>query len=104
MAKKYFIYVACGSAAATSNLVRSRLLDILQKENINATVEVARISELANLVANRKPDLVIITAGSVTSQGLPSGVPVLSGLPLMTLFGVNDFTNKIKEALFKGGS
>ena len=104
MAKKYFIYVACGSAAATSNLVRSRLLDILQNEKINATVEVTRISELANLVASRKPDLVIITAGSVTNTGLPSGLPVLSGLPLMTLFGVNEFTNKLKEALLKGGS
>lgn len=101
MAKKYFIYVACGSAAATSNLVRSRLLDILEKEKIEAQVEVARISELANLVVNRKPDLVIITAGSVKNKDLPEGVPVLSGLPLMTMFGVDKFGKEIKEALFK---
>lgn len=104
MAKKYFIYVACGSAAASSNLVRSRLLDILQEININASVEVARISELTNLTASRKPDLIIITAGAVTNKGIPSGIPVLSGLPLMTMVGVNEFANKIKEALINGGS
>ena len=101
MAKKYFIYVACGSAAATSNLVRSRLLDILEKEKIEAQVEVARISELVNLVANRMPDLVIITAGSVKNKDLPTGIPVISGLPLMTMFGVDKFAKEIKDALLK---
>lgn len=101
MAKKYFIYVACGSAAATSNLVRSRLLDILEKEKIEAQVEVARISELVNLVANRMPDLVIITAGSVKNKDLPAGIPVVSGLPLMTMFSVEKFGKEIKEALLK---
>lgn len=101
MARKYFIYVACGSAAATSNLVRSRLLDILEKEKIEAQVEVARISELVNLVANRMPDLVIITAGSIKNKDLPAGIPVISGLPLMTMFGVDKFAKEMKEALLK---
>lgn len=104
MVKKYFIYVACGSAAASSNLVRSRLLDILQEAKIDASVEVARISELANLTTCRKPDLIIITAGAVTNKGIPIGIPVLSGLPLMTMVGVKEFSIKIKEALNIGGS
>lgn len=99
MEKKYLIYVACGSAAASANLVKARLAELLEKEKINAEFKVMRVSEVLNSIIARKPDLVIITAGGFSTEGFPKDLPVLSGLPLMTMVGVNDFVKKVKEAL-----
>lgn len=102
MSKRYVIYVACGSAAATSSLVRARLFDLLHDEKVETDMEVMRISEVASRVATKRPDLVIITAGAVSRQGLPEDLPVMSGLPLMTMMGVSDFVKRVKEALHVG--
>jgi galactitol-specific phosphotransferase system IIB component len=99
MGKRYLIYIACGNAAASSSLVRARLDDLLHADRVDTDMEVMRISEMASRVVQRKPDLVIITAGVASKQGLPDDVPLLSGLPLMTMVGVSDFVRKVKEAL-----
>jgi len=99
MGKKYLIYVACGSAAASANLVKARLAELLEKEKIDAKFEIMRVSEVVNSVIAKRPDLVVITAGGFSTEGFPKDLPVLSGLPLMTMIGVNDFVKKIKEAL-----
>jgi galactitol-specific phosphotransferase system IIB component len=97
--KRYLIYVACGSAAASANLVKARLTELLQKEKINAEFKTMRVSEVVSSVNAKRPDLVIITAGGFSTQGLPDDLPVLSGLPLMTMVGVSDFIKKVKNAL-----
>jgi galactitol-specific phosphotransferase system IIB component len=99
MGKKYLIYVACGNAAASANLVKYRLSDLLKQEKVNVEIAVMRVAEIANSVAGKMPDLVVIAAGNFVKEGLPEDLPVLSGLPLMTMVGVNDFVKKVKESL-----
>jgi galactitol-specific phosphotransferase system IIB component len=97
--KKHLIYVACGSAAASANLVKYRLTDLLKKENLDVEIVTMRVSEVVGNVKSKRPELVIITAGGFSREGLPEDLPVLSGLPLMTMVGVQDFIKKIKEIL-----
>ncbi|MGC8757921.1 MAG: hypothetical protein ACP5QX_05680 [Caldisericaceae bacterium] len=99
MANKHLIYVACGSAAASANLVKYRLGELLAKEKIDVEIVTMRVSEVAGNVSNRKPELVIITAGGFSKESLPEDLPVLSGLPLMTMIGVKDFVQKVKDSL-----
>ena len=102
MGKRYVIYVACGSAAASSTLVGTRLSDLLHDERVDTNIEIMRISEVASRVATKRPDLVVVTAGAVSKQGLPDDLPVMSGLPLMTMMGVSDFIRRVKEVLHVG--
>ncbi|RIE06787.1 hypothetical protein SMC7_00635 [Candidatus Cryosericum terrychapinii] len=103
MGHQYLIYVACGNAAASASLVGSRLSELLKAEKIETRVETMRVVEVAGHVATKRPALVVITAGSVFSrEGLPGDLPVMSGLPLMTMVGVGDFIKKVKEALHLG--
>lgn len=103
VARKYLIYVACGSAAASANLVRGRLSEILREKGIDAELQTLRVSEVANAVKAQRPDLVIITAGNFSKEALPPDLPVLSGLPLMTMVNVDGFMKQIEEALNKAG-
>ncbi|MBE3519252.1 MAG: hypothetical protein IMW97_02995 [Firmicutes bacterium] len=103
MNKKYLIYVACGSAAASANLVKVRLWDLLRKKGIDAELQTMRVSEVPNTVKAKRPDLVIITAGSFSKEALPPDLPVLSGLPLMTMIGVDAFMKQVEETLSKAG-
>jgi galactitol-specific phosphotransferase system IIB component len=88
MEKKYLIYVACGSAAASASLARRRLIDALSARNIEAEIEVHRITELPGQIETRKPDAVVIAAGQAPSS-IPEGVVVVKGVPLMTGFGID---------------
>ncbi|MEQ2129064.1 hypothetical protein QTP99_03485 [Caldanaerobacter subterraneus KAk] len=103
MNKKFLIYVACGSAAASANLVKDRLSDLLKKRGIDAELKTMRVSEVPNTVRAKRPDLVIITAGSFSKGDLPADLPVLSGLPLMTMIGVDKFMQEVEQALHKVG-
>lgn len=96
---KALIFVACGNAAATANLVKYRLEELLKKEKINVETDVMRISEISGRIAVRKPDILIITAGSHSRLGIPEDVPVMSGLPLMTMMGTEDFMDQLKNTL-----
>jgi galactitol-specific phosphotransferase system IIB component len=102
--KKYLIYVACGSAAASANLVKERLRELLKKYKINAEMQIYRVAELANAVKLRRPDLIIITAGVYTKAGIPPDIPILIGIPLMTMVGVDDFMRQVINALQKSKS
>lgn len=99
--KKYLIYVACGSAAASANLVKERLRELLKKYKIDADLQIYRVAELANAVKLRRPDLIIITAGSYTKAGIPPDIPILIGIPLMTMVGVDNFMKEVINALQK---
>jgi len=102
--RRYLIYVACGSAAASANLVKERLRDLLRKYKVDAELQIYRVAELANAVKLRKPDLIIITAGSYTKAGIPPDIPILIGIPLMTMVGVDDFMKQVISALQKSRS
>jgi PTS system, Lactose/Cellobiose specific IIB subunit. len=102
--KKYLIYIACGSAAASANLVKERLRELLKKYKVDADMQIYRVAELANAVKLRKPDLIIITAGSYTKAGIPPDIPILIGIPLMTMIGVDDFMKQVISALQKSRS
>jgi len=98
MADKYLIYVACGSAAASAALARRRLIDELAKRKITADVEVHRILELPGQVAQRKPDVVVVTAGQAPAA-LPEDIIIVQGIPLMTGFGIEGLVDEMLKNL-----
>ncbi len=99
---KYIIYIACGSAAASANVVRSRLDQMLRNKGLrNFELRIARVAELPSITQRVHPDLVIITAGSYSRTGIPEDIPVISGVPLMTMVGVDKFVNEVIETLKK---
>lgn len=100
----YLIYVACGSAAASANLVKSRLAEYLKKDGVNANIVVMRVSEVPQIVKGKIPNLIIITAGSIGSirREIPQKVPVMSGLPVMTMVGISNFIEEVEKALRSG--
>lgn len=95
------VYVACGSAAASANLVRSRLAEYLKKDRINTEIVVMRIAEVPQSVKERKPDLIVITAGSISSlkKRVPEDVPIISGIPVMTSIGMPAFIKEVENIL-----
>ena len=96
------IYIACGSAAASANVVKSRLYDKLREKGIkNFELRVARVAELPSITSRVKPDLIIITAGLYSKKGIPQDIPVLSGIPLMTMVGADQFVDKVVSILKK---
>ncbi|HIE24302.1 MAG TPA: hypothetical protein EYP68_08765 [Candidatus Korarchaeota archaeon] len=97
---KYVIYIACGSAAASANVVKSRLTEKLYERGVrNFELRIARVAELPSITQRVHPDLVIITAGSFSKAGIPEDIPVLSGIPLMTMIGVDQFIDQVVQAL-----
>jgi len=96
---KKLIYVACGSGAASANLVKERLKEYLKKMNIDAELVIGRISEIPGMVASRKPDAIIVTVGSTKIPNIPPDIPVLYGLPLMTMVNVDKFLEELKRVL-----
>lgn len=98
MADKYLIYVACGSAAASAALARRRLIDELEKRKVKADVEVHRILELPGQVAQRKPDVVVVTAGQAPAS-LPEEIIIVQGIPLMTGFGIESLVDDMLAEL-----
>ncbi|MEX2690802.1 MAG: hypothetical protein ACTSU6_05715 [Candidatus Njordarchaeales archaeon] len=96
---KYLVYVACGSAAASANVVKGRIAEYFKKAKIDVELRIARVSELPSITQRIKPDLVIITAGHYSRRGIPEDVPVVSGVPFMTMVGVQQLMDKIINIL-----
>ena len=103
MTKKYFIYVACGSAAASASLARRRLVDQLEARKVPAEIEICRISELMGAVESKKPDAVIVTAGQAPKT-LPEDIVIVKGIPLMTGFGIDKLVDDLLAELEKKAS
>ena len=96
---KYLIVVACGSAAASASLVMYRLKKLLAEKGIDADLRIYRIAELPTAAHALKPDLIVVTAGSFSRGEIPPEIPVLSGVPLMTMIGADKLMNEIEQAL-----
>ena len=100
MGKKYLIYVACGSAAASASLARRRLIEALDKRNVDVDIDIHRIAELPGEVASRKPDVVVVAAGQAPTN-LPEDILIVKGVPLMTGFGVDKLVDDMLANLKK---
>ena len=100
MGKKYLIYVACGSAAASASLARRRLIDALDARDIEAEIEIHRISELPGQIESRKPNVIVVAAGQAPPS-IPEDVLVVKGVPLMTGFGIDKLVDDMLAYLKK---
>lgn len=84
------IVIACGSGIATSTVVEVKIRDIAQDNGLDITTNKMSMNELQS--SKPEADLVITTsnyrAGDV-------GVKVLSGTPLLTGIGEEEFTEKL---------
>lgn len=100
MAKKYLIYVACGSAAASASLARRRLIELLESRGVDAECKIFRVSELIGQVDSKKPDAIVVTAGQ-TPKYLPDDIVIVKGIPLMTGFGMDKLVDDMLTDLKK---
>jgi len=99
---KPFIYLACGSAAMSAMLCKSRLEDALRQRGIkDYDLRICRVAELYENVRRLKPDVAIVTAGSFAEKDIEC--PVFSGVPLMMGVGVDALMDKIVVALKEKG-
>jgi len=96
---KYIVYVACGSAAASANVVKGRLMQLFKQARLDVDLRIARISEIPQIAQSVHPDLIIITAGSFSKKGIPEDIPVISGLPFMTMVGMQKAFQEIVNIL-----
>jgi len=95
------IVVACGSAAASSHLISEILKEEFKKRKITAQFIEVRVTELPQYTQTKKPALIVVGAGSMPKGGIPPDVPILSGVPLMSGIGAQDFINKVVEIITK---
>ncbi len=99
---KPFIYLACGSAAMSAMLCKSRLEEALRKRGIKSfDLRICRVIELPENVRRLKPDLAIVTAGSYSEKDIDC--PVFSGVPFMSNIGVDALMDKIIAVLKEKG-
>ncbi|HHW26373.1 MAG TPA: PTS sugar transporter subunit IIB [Firmicutes bacterium] len=90
------IIVACGSGVATSTMVAERLKNELAKRNFRAEVRVVDFKSLKNHAANA--DLFVSIA---PYEKIDYGIPVVTGIPLLTGAGVDETVNQIIKILSK---
>lgn len=91
MEKKH-ILIACGTGVATSTVVSMRVKEELEKNNIQATVEQCKVSELSSKVGSA--DLVVTTTSYESDE-----IPVIRALSFLTGIGVEADIEKIIEIL-----
>jgi len=99
---KPFIYLACGSAAMSAMLCKSRLEDALRQRGIkDYDLRICRVAELYENVRRLKPDVAIVTAGSFAEKDIEC--PVFSGVPPMMGVGIDALMDKVVAVLKKKG-
>lgn len=81
------ILVACGTGAATSTLVASKVRDALAKHGITVEVSQCKLLELESLVPQIRPVLIVVTGTTKSDQ--IAGVPVIRGFSFLTGIGVD---------------
>lgn len=91
MNKKH-ILIACGTGVATSTVVSMRVQEELAKNNINATVEQCKVSELSSKIAGA--DLVVTTTSYESEE-----IPVIRALSFLTGIGMDEDIAKIIEIM-----
>lgn len=90
------ILVACGTAIATATIVAGKVIELLQRHNIQANVIQCRFTEIDYYVKTLgKVDLIITTAGFPERKD----IPVLNGVPFLSGIGKEELERRIIEIL-----
>lgn len=90
---KYRILVACGTGAATSTHVATRLREELARRGIVVSTNQCRIQDVAvNLTGI---DLIVTTSKVEETYD----VPLFNGIPFLTGMGADQLLNQIVKAL-----
>lgn len=90
---KYRILVACGTGAATSTFVATRLKDALAERGIEVTTTQCNISNVAQSLTGI--DLLLTT----TKLEETFGVPSFLGIPFLTGIGTDRLVDQIVDVL-----
>lgn len=91
------ILVACGTGAATSTLVASKVREALAKHGVSVEVSQCKLMELESVVPQTRPDLVVVTGVAKSDQ--IAGVPVVRGFSFLTGVGVDRTVSEILSHL-----
>ena len=90
---KYRILVACGSGAATSTFVVTRLTKALEERGIEVITKQCNIANIGNSLN----DIDLLVATSKLNDDF--GVPTFNGVPFLTGVGADQVVDQIVEAL-----
>ena len=95
--RKIKIVVFCATGIATSTMVAKKLEKEFKRRGVPVKVTKGRVSDSVGLVRQVKPDLIVETA----SVKKDMGVPLLSGVPLISGKGENELYEEIFEIVNK---
>lgn len=90
---KYRILVSCGTGAASSTIVATRLKDELAERGIDVITTQCNVASIASNLAGI--DLLLTTSKIHEDVG----VPAFNGVPLLTGVGSDQLIDDIVEAL-----
>lgn len=95
MKKKYTILVSCGTGAASSTIVASRLKDDLADRGIDV---ITKQCNVGNITENLDGIDLLVTTSKIHED---VGIPAFNGIPLITGVGSDQLVDDIAEALKK---
>ena len=98
MAKVFKVLSACGSGIATSSHVATSIRQGMADRGVNVEVRTCGVNEMSGLIDNVKPTIIVSTTSleSVRNEG---EIKVMSGVPLLTGIGKNQFFDEMEEYL-----
>ena len=104
MNSRYRVLVATGVGTGgwTSKIAADRARDKLAERGFkNVETRLCRVDQVRELVDSWKPDFVVTIIGKEQDLGLPSNVPVFSGVALVSGFGLEPILDQMADILRK---
>lgn len=92
MAKKRVLFV-CATGIATSTVVEEKVIDYCREQGIDFDYDQRNVTSVPSIADDF--DLIIAT----TNIPFELTAPVISGLPILTGFGIEDTLKQIGDAL-----
>lgn len=94
--KKLRILVVCGNGAATSTMVLQTLKETFEEKHLSVELVQKKVQEVNELIKDSYYDMVVSTSG--TDFDNPNGLPIFSGVPLLTGIGKEQMLEEILAA------
>lgn len=88
------LVVACGSGIVTSTILELKLKEVIKKENLDVSITKVSINGLSSSLPDA--DIVVTTS---RYKGDTGGKPILTGTPVLTGIGEEEFLTKFIEAI-----
>ena len=97
---RILVVTGVGTGGWTSKMAADRVKEELEKRGIKGVeTKTCKVADLKILLDSWLPDVVITVIGRETDLNLPEGLPVFSGVSLVSGVGMEPIIDGILEAL-----